>query len=80
MSKIISRWKIVANNDNTASLVGEVNGWPVTTAPIKEAKRGEVKTHQTHYVLAGKSNCGWERELATQRPSLYQTLVTRGVL
>ena len=50
-TKTINNWKIIPTTDNTVSLVGEVDGQVIQTSPIARARKGEVLTQNTHYLL-----------------------------
>lgn len=65
---------------NTVSLIGEVDGQVIQTSPIAQAKPGEVRTQNTHYVLGEKMPGVWEIQLDMRRPSQSENLRKNGVL
>nr|WP_192963411.1 hypothetical protein [Pseudomonas fluorescens]CEK42237.1 hypothetical protein PQBR57_0284 [Pseudomonas fluorescens SBW25] len=78
--KTINNWKIVPTTGNTVSLIGEVDGQVIQTSPIAQAKPGEVRTQNTHYVLGEKMPGVWEIQLDMRRPSQSENLRKNGVL
>jgi hypothetical protein len=80
MQKVIDDWKIIPTSENTVSLIGVVAGKLIQTSPLVEAREGEVKTKNSHYILGNKKPGVWEMQLHLTRTSQAKTLVMHGVL
>lgn len=80
MSKVIEDWKIVPSTENTVSMFGIVDGRRIQTSPIILARKGEVKTKNTHYILGNKNPGMWELQLEMRRPKQSENLKKQGVL
>lgn len=79
-TKNMSNWRIIPTTGNTVSLMGEVDGVVIQTSPIAFARKGEVKTQNTHYVLGDRHPGLWEVQLEMRRRSQTENLRNLGVL
>ena len=79
-TKTINNWKIIPTTDNTVSLVGEVDGQVIQTSPIARARKGEVLTQNTHYLLGEKQPGMWEIQLEMRRRTHSDMFREYGVL
>ncbi|NVL49873.1 hypothetical protein F2S72_08985 [Pseudomonas syringae pv. actinidiae] len=79
-TKTIHNWKIIPTTGNTVSLMGEVDGQKIQTSPIARARKGEVQTQNTHYILGEKVPGVWEIQLDIKRKPQSDNFRKLGVL
>lgn len=79
-TKNITDWKIIPTTEDTISLIGIVDGREIQTSPIVAARRGEVKTRNSHYILGTKRPVMWELQLEMRRRKQSETLREQGVI
>lgn len=78
--KRIENWKVIPTSGGTVSLVGEVKGTVTQTSPICQARPGEMRTENSHYVLGTRQPGLWEVQLQMHRPIRYANLCAAGAL